>query len=805
MKPYEEKNNQIKEQILERNNSLEKYIHNYLLNKNSNNEKVNKISHTIENINSKTIHKFPPIPKKKKVSNSRQKVNKIYTRNKEIKPSFINYDNNIKSIKHNIKDIEIKDISSIGIRKTLISMCQLKDNNENKENINTNSSFSNNSAYSYIDLNRNKINKNFSFINKDNSSISINDSYRNINLFLKKMPKLFNNNRNKVLKNSYSLKLDNNLSFISKCNNHSLAKLNTNLTNKINTNNIIVHYKTNNILDDTFDNNYFNLNLNENKLNFSKENKKTIDISKNIQSIKNNIIANKNNNINNDKLIYNKKNNYSSFSLDKNKKKNEKIKSKKKSLSINISKKNLEERKKQEINLEEFLLIIQKFEIIKSLINTLPEKIKNTKYLLVIINKIKIKIYDLYKYYFGCSFEGAPENIFISQKSKIILHYYSIIFVLSLGLLYILTNKVKMTQIYYPQIINLFNFQQKLFLLLSDMVIHKIKINKGQKMWIREIMNILNNKLMFNTENYISEMKKIILNSYYLFNEILLEFKIKNENGLIDLNEQEIFFMTFYFKNTLNSLYKYKMNYIEELFNNNIFNIFNIKSNYANITSRNKSKKNIINNILNNNDELLEIIIPLQKKPIELNPKVPYLKFPSKKEYTLILDLDETLIYFKYTNINERFGVIRFRPGLINFLEIIKEFYEIIIFTFATKEYADIILNTIEKKGNNKYFDGRLYREHNIQIGQKNYKDLSKIGRNLSKTIIVDNIHHTFKFQKENGILISSFYGENNQDKALIELQKILIKIYNEKSDVRKSIIKYKEEIFKKVSFSNIC
>ena len=610
------------------------------------------------------------------------------------------------------------------------------------------------------------------------------------------MPKLFNHNRNTGFGSFYSFKNDTNLSFIPKINNNSFTKLNTNLTN----NNTFIH-KTNNIFDNSFDNNYFNTNLDEdNNNNINREKTKTIDISKTIQKLKNNIIYIKDNSLKDDKFIYNKKNNYSSFSLDKNKRN----KSTKNNLSINISRKSFVDKKEKEINLEDFLIIIQKFENVKNLINTLPDKIKNIKQLLGLINTIKIKLYDLYKFYFGCSFEGTPKNLFISKKSKITLHYYSIIFVLSLGLLYILTNKVKMSQVYFPQIINLFNFQQKLFLLLSDMVIHKIKINKGQKMWVREIMNILNNKLMFNTENYISDMKKIILNSYYLINEMLLEFKLKNENGLIDLNEQEIFFMNFFFNNTLNDLYKYNMNDIEQSFNNNLFNIFNIKSNYPNITSLNKSFKKVNNNNkLNHNNEVLEIIIPRQKNPIKLTPKVPYLKFSSKKEYTLILDLDETLINFKFIDITKRIGKIQLRPGLINFLEIIKEFYEIIIFTSGTKEYADIILNKIEKKGNNKYFDGRLYREHNVQIGQKFYKDLSKIGRDLSRTIIVDNYNHTFKFQKENGILINSFYGENLQDKALIELQKILIKIYNEKTDVRKSIVKFREEIFRKISYSS--
>ena len=85
-------------------------------------------------------------------------------------------------------------------------------------------------------------------------------------------------------------------------------------------------------------------------------------------------------------------------------------------------------------------------------------------------------------------------------------------------------------------------------------------------------------------------------------------------------------------------------------------------------------------------------------------------------------------------------------------------------------------------------------------IGKKYIKDLSKIGRDLSKTIIVDNLPQSFKLQRENGILINSFYGDNMDDRALYELKRILINIYNEKTDVRDSIIKYKEDIIKNVT-----
>ena len=802
MKPVKERKNIIKEQILERNKRIEDYILNFLSNKNSKkNLYYNKVYNTLDNSKTNNIQH---VPKKEKISNSRPKISRIPVkkRKKDLNQnSYISYMKSRKSyINNNSNNTDNEDALTMATRKTMESFDKYK---ENKENININSSYITNSTISNIELNKNK---NSSYVNKKfkKNVVGSDCSNKNLNFVLKKIPKLFDNSRRKGLKSFHTFKNMNNISNDSKNINHSYAKLNPNyLNNSINT---IQSYKRKNNLDISIDSNYLNTHIKKcyNK-DFIREKSNTIDVIRTIKKIKNPIIYiidnnNKNQTIDNhSNYIYNKKNNFSSFSNEK------KIRNKSQKNNINIDKINFEIMISKEINLEDFLLIIQKLEIIKSSITLLPEKIKNIKQLVVIINSIKIKIYDLYKFYFGCLFEGAPENLFASKKIKINLHYYSIILVMSLALIYILTNKIKMTQDFFPQIINLFNFQQKLFLLLSDMVIHKIKINASQKIWAREIMNILNNKLMFKTENHISEMKKIILNSYYLINEILLDLKFKNENGLVDLNEQEIFFMNFYFRNSINSLYKYSLITIEDLFNSNIFKIYNIKSNYTNIALRNKSQKNmnIENDILNNKSNEFEIIIPNTNNPIKLNPKIPYLKFPPKKEYTLVLDLDETLIYFNFININKNLGKVRLRPGLLNFLEIIKEFYEIIVFTSSTKDYADIILNAIENKGNSKFFDGRLYREHNLQLEQKFYKDLSRIGRNLTKTLIVDNFNHTFKFQKENGILISSFYGENKEDKALIELQKILIKIYNEKGDVRKSIIKYREEIFRKVSYSN--
>ena len=60
-----------------------------------------------------------------------------------------------------------------------------------------------------------------------------------------------------------------------------------------------------------------------------------------------------------------------------------------------------------------------------------------------------------------------------------------------------------------------------------------------------------------------------------------------------------------------------------------------------------------------------------------------------------------------------------------------------------------------------------------------------------------------FKLQKENGINIKSFWAQEPNDRALYDLIPILINIAREEIDVRDGLIKYRNEINRKVT-SNI-
>ena len=73
----------------------------------------------------------------------------------------------------------------------------------------------------------------------------------------------------------------------------------------------------------------------------------------------------------------------------------------------------------------------------------------------------------------------------------------------------------------------------------------------------------------------------------------------------------------------------------------------------------------------------------LRKKKNYTNPPVPYLPphtFRGQKKYSFFLDLDETLIHFKVNNNYNDEGVLKLRPGAGTFLEVLKEYYKIILF-----------------------------------------------------------------------------------------------------------------------------
>ena len=174
----------------------------------------------------------------------------------------------------------------------------------------------------------------------------------------------------------------------------------------------------------------------------------------------------------------------------------------------------------------------------------------------------------------------------------------------------------------------------------------------------------------------------------------------------------------------------------------------------------------------------------------------PFLKNKNQKKYTLVLDLEETLVHIN------QLGECILRPGLYKFLKNIKPYYELVSFSNESKYSSEPIIDIIEEK--KKYFDYNLYREHLTFIGKEFIKDLSKLGRDIKKVIVVDNIANNYKLNPENGIQILPFFGENNDDNVLEELKKILILFYKDKlEDLRIGIKRYRKDIINKITNGN--
>jgi CTD small phosphatase-like protein 2 len=67
--------------------------------------------------------------------------------------------------------------------------------------------------------------------------------------------------------------------------------------------------------------------------------------------------------------------------------------------------------------------------------------------------------------------------------------------------------------------------------------------------------------------------------------------------------------------------------------------------------------------------------------------------------------------------------------------------YEVVIFTAAMQDYADWVLDALDA---DRVISYRLYRQHTRRTNHVFIKDLSLLGRDLSKCVIVDNVAANF-------------------------------------------------------------
>jgi len=135
------------------------------------------------------------------------------------------------------------------------------------------------------------------------------------------------------------------------------------------------------------------------------------------------------------------------------------------------------------------------------------------------------------------------------------------------------------------------------------------------------------------------------------------------------------------------------------------------------------------------------------------------------RRYTLVLDLDETLVHF-----DQKRRTYKPRPYASRFCAEMSKYFELVVFTAGLKDYADWILDDFDRARHIRY---RLYR-NSCKFKRGVYvKDLSCLGRDLSKTLIIDNIEDNFEMQPDNGINCESWF-DNPNDTELARYEPIL-------------------------------
>lgn len=106
------------------------------------------------------------------------------------------------------------------------------------------------------------------------------------------------------------------------------------------------------------------------------------------------------------------------------------------------------------------------------------------------------------------------------------------------------------------------------------------------------------------------------------------------------------------------------------------------------------------------------------------------------------------------------------RPGAQELLQTLADDFELIIFTAASKQYADYVIDQIDPHGLVKH---RLYRESCVNLNGCTVKDLSLLNRPLKKIIIIDNSPISYLLQPYNSIPIDSWTGDKT-DRKLYDL-----------------------------------
>ncbi|XP_039208568.1 carboxy-terminal domain RNA polymerase II polypeptide A small phosphatase 2 isoform X2 [Crotalus tigris] len=143
----------------------------------------------------------------------------------------------------------------------------------------------------------------------------------------------------------------------------------------------------------------------------------------------------------------------------------------------------------------------------------------------------------------------------------------------------------------------------------------------------------------------------------------------------------------------------------------------------------------------------------------------------------VVIDLDETLVHSSFKPINNADFIVPVeiegtthevyvlkRPFVDEFLRRMGELFECVLFTASLAKYADPVTDLLDKCG---VFRTRLFRESCVFHQGCYVKDLSRLGRDLRKTLILDNSPASYIFHPENAVPVQSWFDDMTDTELL--------------------------------------
>ncbi|XP_026896477.1 CTD small phosphatase-like protein isoform X2 [Panthera pardus] len=170
-------------------------------------------------------------------------------------------------------------------------------------------------------------------------------------------------------------------------------------------------------------------------------------------------------------------------------------------------------------------------------------------------------------------------------------------------------------------------------------------------------------------------------------------------------------------------------------------------------------------------------VIPIPSPPAKyLLPEATVLDYGKK---CVVIDLDETLVHSSFKPISNADFIVPVeidgtihqvyvlkRPHVDEFLQRMGQLFECVLFTASLAKYADPVADLLDRWG---VFRARLFRESCVFHRGNYVKDLSRLGRELSKVIIVDNSPASYIFHPENAVPVQSWFDDMT-DTELLDL-----------------------------------